>query len=637
MIDDTLDLCGTVVAEKYEVEAVVGKGGFSLVYRARHLLWKRPVALKVFRVLEAAAEVDLQPMTDELVKEASVLAELSEKTASICQARDLGVLTTPSGQTLPYMVLEWLEGKTLGETLTAEQAGHLPPRSLQATVTLLDPVAEALAVAHSHGIAHRDVKPTNVFLTTDAEGRPEAVKLLDFGIAKVVQDAQNTGAAFQKTEGVVTAFTPTYGAPEQFSRKFGATGPWTDVFSLALVLVECCTGRRVTATRDFMQLAAVATDTTRRPTPRALGIATSDATEAVFARALAVQPTERYPTAGAFWVALLGSLGIAPSRTILAVAEAIHEAARSLPGAAVAPPSRRTSGRRILAIGAALGVAFCAALYAGLRYDRATSGPGPDDPPPVASTSSASVASAPHARGAATSASPTPVAKAAECPGGMTLVPGGEFFMGSDDGLESERPAHHVELSPYCIDLYEVTSARYSACSDTGKCKRAGRANDWPGITTREHETFDPLCSAHDPLGQAEHPVVCIDWSMADTFCRTVPGGRLPTEAEWEFAARGPDGWPTTTAVGSFPRGKSRFGLFDVSGNVCEWVADWQAPYAKASTKNPSGPPEGKAKVIRGGAWNSSVDAWVTPTFRFMNHPEARSYGVGFRCAATPR
>jgi serine/threonine protein kinase len=162
MIDDILGLCGTVVAEKYEVLEAVGKGGFAIVYRARHLLWKRPVALKVFKAVDAASSAERQKLTDDLVREASLLAELSEKTASICQARDLGMLTTPAGHALPYMVLEWLEGQTLSAMLLGEQVAALPPRSLAASAGLLDPIAEALAVAHSRGIAHRDVKPRGI-------------------------------------------------------------------------------------------------------------------------------------------------------------------------------------------------------------------------------------------------------------------------------------------------------------------------------------------------------------------------------------------------------------------------------------------------------------------------------------------
>jgi hypothetical protein len=113
--------------------------------------------------------------------------------------------------------------------------------------------------------------------------------------------------------------------------------------------------------------------------------------------------------------------------------------------------------------------------------------------------------------------------------------------MGSDEGLPLERPAHQVVLAPYCMDRFEVTVAQYKACSDAGRCKRAGMSNQWVDITEKERKAFDPLCNARDVEGRSNHPINCVDWEMADKFCRE-QGKRLPTEAEWEFAARGPDG-----------------------------------------------------------------------------------------------
>jgi formylglycine-generating enzyme required for sulfatase activity len=258
----------------------------------------------------------------------------------------------------------------------------------------------------------------------------------------------------------------------------------------------------------------------------------------------------------------------------------------------------------------------------------------------------------------------------------MVRIPGGSFFMGSGEpnSLESERPAHRVLLHPYCIDRYEVTLAKYKACSDVGQCKRAPRTNDWDGITDRDRAIYDPLCNARDPEGRADHPVNCVDWEMADHYCR-VAGGRLPTEAEWEFAARGPDGrtypwgdeepsaermnacgsecaawgakkgvslkamytaddgWPTTAPVGSFPKGASRYGVEDVVGNVWEWVADWYAPYTEDEAADPKGPADAESRVIRGGAWNGAYPSWVRPTFRYHDVPSKRSHGIGFRCA----
>jgi formylglycine-generating enzyme required for sulfatase activity len=255
----------------------------------------------------------------------------------------------------------------------------------------------------------------------------------------------------------------------------------------------------------------------------------------------------------------------------------------------------------------------------------------------------------------------------------MVLVPGGEFFMGSDDGRPDERPTHHVALHAFCIDRFEVTRDAYKACSDRGACKRAGSANRWAGITGAQTRAYDPLCTGpRDDRGA--HPINCVDWSLAERYCRST-GGRLPTEAEWEYAARGSDGrrypwgddtpserllnacgiecvgwgrrhaevlapmyqaddgWSATAPVGSFPDGASRWGAMDMAGNVWEWVSDRYGAYHEADSVDPEGPLAGETRVVRGGAWNGTSSDWARPSYRFSLPPETRSHGVGFRCA----
>ena len=281
------------------------------------------------------------------------------------------------------------------------------------------------------------------------------------------------------------------------------------------------------------------------------------------------------------------------------------------------------------------------------------------------------------ATGTATASSTAAAAAAApapECPKDMIRIPGGKFFMGRDDGLPFEKPEHQVALDPFCIDRTEVTVEAYVACSDAGECKRAGTTNTWPDITDHDKKVFDPLCNVREPVERARHPINCVDWDDAVRFCKA-QGKRLPTEAEWEFAARGPDGrrypwgdetpsgghlnacgkecvawgkahkveekamyaeddgYATTAPVGSFPPGRSRYGVDDVVGNVWEWVADRYGPYTTDDQTNPQGPDTGDERVIRGGAWNGADPAWVRPTFRYKNAPTVRSYGIGFRCA----
>jgi eukaryotic-like serine/threonine-protein kinase len=685
--DDTLKLIGRTIADKYAVESVVGQGGFATVYRATHLVWKRPVALKVFKMLSEFSPKDRQRLLDEFVQEGALLADLSARSAAIVQARDIGMLDAPNGEQVPYMVLEWLEGATLEAVLTDESTRGLALRSIDDAVRLLDPAAEALALAHRKGIAHRDVKPGNVFVLGDPRGE-FAVKLLDFGIAKVVSDAQKMAGSFTKTSGHLTSFTPAYGAPEQFSRSHGSTGPWTDVFALALIVVETVTGREPLEGEDFVQLAVSSARDDKRPTPRSLGARVSDPVEAVFARALAVKPGDRWQSAGDFWNALRRALEMDPMRAMtdpsprtavrasepIATAPTIAALASRPPAAAAATagerPSTTTTGRRPgsgkMGLFVGLGLAAVGGIVATV-YVLGTKGPSGTAPAAVLSPV---VSVAPTALPPPSAAAQT----APGCPTGMIKIPGGSFFMGSDDGLALEKPSHQVTLAPYCIDEFEVTIELYKACSDSGRCKRAGTTNEWSTIADKERKAFDPLCNARDPVGRAKHPVNCVDWEMADKFC-SEQKGRLPTEAEWEFAARGPDGrkypwgdddpaaghlnacgrecvawgakngidekamydvddgFPNTAPVGSFPKGASRYGVQDVVGNVWEWVSDFYGEYGKEELKDPSGPVHGDEKVIRGGAWNGSYPAWVRPTFRYKDAPTKRSYGIGFRCA----
>jgi formylglycine-generating enzyme required for sulfatase activity len=673
---DTLKLVGRTIAEKYAVESVVGEGGFATVYRAMHLIWNRPVALKVFKALGDFSEKDRQKLFDEFVQEGALLADLSERTAAIVQARDIGMLDGLRGERIPFMVLEWLEGATLEAVFADEKARALPLRTAAEIVSLLDPAALALALAHRKGVAHRDIKPGNIFVIGDARGEA-TVKLLDFGIAKVASDAQKMGGAFAKTSGQVTSFTPAYGAPEQFSRTHGSTGPWTDVFALALIVTEAVSGRDPLQGDDFVQIAVAAADPDRRPTPRALGASVSDEVESVLAKALAVKPAERWQTAGDFWNALRVAVAMAPMRGMADTAPSgtlpespVRATVQEAPASVVTAPARAAQPAPApsrAGLGRAIGIVGAIGVAAAGVYMLMAKGASPSAPNPASSASASPVASVPVAPSASAVASLV-------CPAGMIAIPGGSFFMGSDDGLPFEKPSHQVSLAPFCIDEFEVTVDRYRSCSDEGRCKRAGTTNEWATITDKEHKSFDPLCNIRDSQARAKHPINCVDWEMAEKFCRE-QGGRLPTEAEWEFAARGPDGrkypwgdddpaaghlnacgrecvawgqkngveekamydaddgFPNTAPVGSFPKGASRYGVQDVVGNVWEWVADWYGEYAKDEQKDPKGPAAGDERIIRGGSWNGSYASWVRPTFRYKDAPTKRSYGIGFRCA----
>ncbi|HYJ08360.1 MAG TPA: protein kinase [Polyangiaceae bacterium] len=311
-MEDPFGWVGATVDGKYRVDQVVGHGGFGIVYQAHHLGFEEKVAVKCLRLPKELQGGDRDRFRDSLVAEGRLLLQLSRATTGVVQALDVGAVVSPSKVWTPYLVLEWLEGTPLDRDLSQRKKANQGGRTLGEAMEMLEGAARALGVAHGMGIAHRDIKPANLFLVQLA-GKP-GIKVLDFGIAKVLAESDSVTRAFEETGGAVQAFTARYGAPEQFSRRFGATGPWTDVFALALVLIECVLGAPALEGTDAAQLFVAASDKLIRPTLRGRGFDPGDAVEAVLATALSVDPRERYPNANAFWDALESAARNEPAR-----------------------------------------------------------------------------------------------------------------------------------------------------------------------------------------------------------------------------------------------------------------------------------------------------------------------------------
>lgn len=217
----------------------------------------------------------------------------------------------------------------------------------------------------------------------------------------------------------------------------------------------------------------------------------------------------------------------------------------------------------------------------------------------------------------------------------MRLVPAGAFTMGSDSASD-EQPIHQVRLPDYYMDIYEVTNARYKACVEAGGCT--------PPYST----------SFYNDADYADHPVIYVDWGQAQTYCAW-RGARLPTEAEWEKAARGTDArtypWGNnapdktllnynnnvgiTSPVGSYPQGVSPYGLHDMAGNVWEWLADWYSEtYYGTLGENafdPQGPSSGDYRILRGGGWYYDYRS-SRSAYRLRVEPDIRYNDVGIRC-----
>ena len=227
---------------------------------------------------------------------------------------------------------------------------------------------------------------------------------------------------------------------------------------------------------------------------------------------------------------------------------------------------------------------------------------------------------------------------------GMKLmyVPAGEFQMGLTDGRSDEKPVHTIFLDAFWIDQTEVTNGMYAKCVSTGTCRVQ---NDWGGVNVK--------------FKGVQQPVFGVDWNNSKVYCEWA-GRQLPTEAEWEKAARGTDGriypWGNklpdcsflnydgclvsggTTGisadVGSYPKGASPYGVFDMAGNVWEWVADWYESnyYAKSPNRNPTGPDSGQNRVSRGGSAGDYV-LETRSTLRNSWDPSTSCLNCGFRCA----
>lgn len=311
---DIFGIVGTTQAEVFRVESIVAHGGFSAIYKAKHLRFDAPVALKCLKVPPTLTGKERNDFLASFKKEGELMFRLSSSCPEIVRPVALDAFRLEQGQLVPFIALEWLEGATLKDTIVERILASKKPLSLRRAVSLLTPVARALVRAHNFpspegrlAILHCDLKPDNIFVANQDGG--QVLKIFDFGIAKVRMAATREAGAATATTGR-NMFTPAYAAPELWSPdQYGQTGPWTDLFALALTLTEIVT-QKPALQGSAASMLTQCLDASKRPTPRALGLDVSDRIEAIFQRALAVDPRERARTVEELWSDLEDALDL---------------------------------------------------------------------------------------------------------------------------------------------------------------------------------------------------------------------------------------------------------------------------------------------------------------------------------------
>ena len=602
------DLTGKQVG-RYLFQQAIGEGGMGVVYRALDTHLDSDVAIKV---LVPGRETD-GVFLKRFQREAQSMARLTHP--NLVKVMDYG-----EQDGMVYLVMPYVAGGTLAKLSR--------PMPASRAAALLIPVARALGYAHSLGMIHRDVKPSNVLLTESGEPM-----VTDFGIAGLM-DAAETEQITKTGSGVGT---PAYMAPEQIKKDYDHR---VDVYALGVVLYELVTGQQPfkgdtpldTLVKHAME---------PLPLPREVNPDVAPEVEAVIVKALAKQPAQRYQTMEEFAQALQGMMSGAAQSVPPVMLEQTGAADENATVDDLATPAslgdlrvsrskqRRAEPRKLKfwMIGAG-GIVVLGLIWGVFtRLNRAEAPPIQEIEP------TAELASV----GPTESLESAPVTVSNIDGMEMVYVPAGDFVMGSETGDADEKPVHTVYLDAYWIDKYEVTNAQYKQCVADGGCVQ-------PSNTTLYKDS-----------NYSYYPVVYVDWNEAKDYCTWV-GRRLPSEAEWEKAARGTDErtypWGeqlsceyaqysgcdgSIVEVGSLPKGASPYGAMDMAGNVREWTEDrYDGNYYSVSpSENPTGPLFGAGWVLRGGSWLN--DVWnVRSTNRVMLFSDSRYNDGGFRCAASP-
>lgn len=326
-LTDPFGLPGHLLDGQFRVDRFVGEGGSSAVYQGFHLGLNEPIAIKCLKLSPSTDAAANDAFVKRFREESRVLYRLSQGTPNIVRSIAGGTTGAPaSGALLPYMVLEWLEGRSLASDFDQRASQAQKGRSLDDAVRLLDAAAEGLGYANQQGVVHGDVNPRNVFITTSGGGA--RTKVLDFGVARIMSDSNPSDTR---------QFAPAYGAPEQFDTSLGPVGTWTDVYAFALVALEALLGRSARAGVERSDFARAALDASANMSPIKRGVAVSAEVDAIFRRAFAMRPNDRWADVGEFWSALKHAMSISQEVARLPKQE---QTSHTLRPAVSAPPQK---------------------------------------------------------------------------------------------------------------------------------------------------------------------------------------------------------------------------------------------------------------------------------------------------------
>ncbi len=646
---------GDILLDTYRIEALIAEGSFGEVYRVTHLGLKVERAIKVLKHgAPSVGNTTFDTSKGRFQMEAQLGAQLNTPTA---HPNLLQVHNFHSDEKLLLLELEYAPGGSLAEKVArARKNGQ--PIPIDEVIQIGVDVASGLAALHERDIVHRDLKPSNILFD-----EKERAKVADLGFAQI---PGGSSMRSQLSEPLPHPGTPGWKSPEQ-ERSGEYLLPASDVYALGLVLFYTLTGRMYasqppgTSPRDL-----------RPDTPPWL----DDQVTHMLAEDPRERPWDGNQVRASLWRKKQQTKGERTRWTwgvlaVVVVLVGMVTLARKERGGSTLTAATAVIGALPATVSPQMPVQTSQPSMVSTRSQEVTTAPSPlpltpaDTPvpsPTLASTSipPPTITALPTLQAGATMIAPVDRMV-------MMYVPAGEFLMGAgefDSMAETiEKPQHPVYLEAYWIDQTEVTNAMFAKfVSATGyrtETEQKGSVSYWYERETgkwREASDTDwlrPYGPGSDIDGRENHPVIHITWKDAQMYCAWAKR-RLPTEAEWEKAARDNDeriypwgntppnnnlsnfNWleNDTSPVGSYPAGASPYGVLDMAGNVWEWIADWYSEdyYSVSPYRNPTGPSMGDYRLVRGGGWNNR-DAFVRATNRHFWDPLFRSVYLGFRCA----